>query len=422
MCFPRRLVLPVCFAALAAGALAQTFTFTRVVDTATTLPGGTGTFQSLGTTLAIDSTGRIAFADEGASNKGVYVHSAGTTTKVADLSTAIPGGTGNFTGFTLANGALAPGQLAFRGAGGSGQSGVYAYDGTTLSLLANLGTAIPDGVSTFTSFQVGSASGTRYGLVGSGVSQQQGAYVFDGATLTTLANKSMTAPRIGGTFSSFTSQLALNQGDAAFFAGVTGGSNPGSAVLAYSGGVLRTVAATGEAAAGTGLTFGNMTSQMALDGSTLLFRAGFGPSNSRNGLFATPVAGGALTLVVDNTALVPGRAETFTFVNGPEISGATYLFHGTYASGTGLFYSKDGTLGTILTTADLLDGKALTSLGFAGVAGDTMAFAATFTDGSRGIYSTSLTAIPEPSAIALLAGGAALGLVVWRRRLRSVPG
>lgn len=416
MGFPRHLVLPVSFAALAVGALAQTFSFTRVVDTATTLPGGTGTFQSLGTTVAIDSSGRIAFSDGGATNKGVYLASGGSLTTVADLSTAIPGGTGNFTGFALNSNAVAPGRLAFRS---SGSAGVYAFDGTSLTQLADRSTPIPSGVGNFGNLLAGSASSSQYGIVGS-AGTQQGVYLSDGTTLTTLVNTSTAVPRVGGAFSSIGGggALALDQGNVAFVASVSGGTYSGSAILAYAEGTLRTLAVSGEAAADTGLTFGNMTSQMALDGSNQLFRAGFGPSNSRNGLFLTPVTGGGLTLIVDNTSAVPGLGVNFTFVNAPEISGATYFFHGTYASGSGLFYSRAGSIGTILTTADLLDGKAVSSLGFGAVAGDTMAFAATFTDGSSGIYTTSLTAIPEPSALAALAGGAAFGLVLWRRRSR----
>lgn len=414
---PFRAISPmVAFAASAVFAMAQTFTFTRVVDTATPLPGGSGTFESLGTTVAIDLGGRIVFTDGGTTNKGVYLASGGTLGTIADLATAIPGGTGNFTSFNLNANAIATGQLAFRGGGSSSQSGIYGFNGTSLTTLADRNSLIPDGVSTFTSFQSGSASGTRYGLVGSGPSLQQGVYLAEGATLSTVADKATAVPRIGGAFSSFTNQLALDQGNAVFYAGVTGGSNPGSAIISYSEGTLHTLAATGEAAADTGLMFGNMTSQMAIDGNTILFRAGFGPSNSRNGLFLTSVTGDSLTLVVDNTSVVPGRAENFTFVNAPEISGTNYLFHGTYASGSGLFYSRDGSLGTILTTDDSLDGKVLSSLGFGAVAGDTMVFTAFFTDGSSGIYTTSLAAIPEPSVLAFALGALCWAAVLARRR------
>lgn len=406
----------VAFAASAVFAMAQTFTFTRVVDTTTPLPGGSGTFESLGSTVAIDVGGRIVFSDGGTTNQGVYLASGGAVSTIADLATAIPGGTGNFTSFNLNANAIAPGQLAFRGSGSSGQSGIYGFNGTTLTTLADRNSAIPNGVSTFSIFLAGSASGTRYGLVGNGPVQQQGVYLADGATLSPLADKTTVVPRIGGTFSSFTSQLAFDQDNAVFYAGVTGGSNPGSAIISYAEGTLRTLAATGEAAADTGLMFGNITSQMALDGATVLFRAGFGPSNSRNGLFLTSVTGDSLTLVVDNTSVVPGRAENFTFVNAPEISGTNYLFHGTYASGSGLFYSRDGSLGTILTTDDSLDGKVLSSLGFGAVAGDTMVFTAFFTDGSSGIYTTSLAAIPEPSVLAFALGALCWAAVLVRRR------
>src|SRR3954468_16779649 len=57
---------------------------------------------------------------------------AGVLVKIADTSTPIPGGTGNFTSFLAPvsnRGAVPydPFEIAFRGDGASGQKGVYYY-------------------------------------------------------------------------------------------------------------------------------------------------------------------------------------------------------------------------------------------------------------------------------------------------------
>ena len=73
-----------------------------VASGTTTIPGGTGTFSGFGNHPAI-SAGNLAFFGAGSGGQqGVYrAHPEGPPIKVADLNTAIPGGTGNFTGFGI---------------------------------------------------------------------------------------------------------------------------------------------------------------------------------------------------------------------------------------------------------------------------------------------------------------------------------
>lgn len=73
-----------------------------------------------------------------------------TITKIADTNTAIPNGSGNFTGFGAVS--LDGQDVAFRGLGGSGQDGEYLFDQGVLNRIADTSIAIPNGVGNFMNF------------------------------------------------------------------------------------------------------------------------------------------------------------------------------------------------------------------------------------------------------------------------------
>jgi len=412
-----------CLAALglATATQAQTYTFTKVADTATAVPNGTGNFAALGNMVSVDTAGNVGFGENGASNKGVYFWDSGSLVRAADLNTAIPAGTGNFTGFATFGNGMAGGRVIFRGSG-SGQAGLYVYNssGASLTKIADTGTAIPGGTGNFGSFTTGYVDGSNYAFIASSSDfTQQGIYVSDGTTVTKVADKTSTVPGIGGTYA-WSSQVAFDGGNQAFWANVTGGSQPGNIIGAASGGTLYTLATLGTTAPGAGTLFTSFTSPPDLDGSSVLFRGAFAGGN---GLYAVPLTGGAVTRIADTTFLVPGLGVNFTSFNAPAADDGRFVFSATYTGGSGLFLYDGSTISTILTTADTLDGKAISSLFVSpdGLAGDYLAFRANFTDASAGIFRTSLAAIPEPSTYALLAGGAALGVAAWRRRRAAFP-
>ncbi len=105
-----------------------------VADTDTAIPGGTGNFTFF-TDTSIDG-GEVAFsgASGDLSQQGVYTDVGGSLRVVADLNTAIPGGTGNFDIFT--NPSIDGGDVAFSGFGfGSGsdfEGGLYVEVGGML--------------------------------------------------------------------------------------------------------------------------------------------------------------------------------------------------------------------------------------------------------------------------------------------------
>jgi hypothetical protein len=122
------------------------------------IPNGDGATFTGFSDPVIDA-GLVAFrgADGLSGHVGTYTWTAADGLDVvADLSTPIPDGEGNFTGFgaLFINGIMstADGDVAFRGDGADGQSGVYARIDGTFIRVADTNTEAPGG-GTFTSFQ-----------------------------------------------------------------------------------------------------------------------------------------------------------------------------------------------------------------------------------------------------------------------------
>jgi len=173
-----------------------TFTFRKVADTTTPIPGGTGNFVIF-ESPSIDG-GSVAFKGAGSSGQsGIYLDTGGPLVLIADKSTPIPGGTGNFT--FLNTPSFGGGNVAFVGNGSSGQEGIYIGAGGPLDVVADLNTPIPGGTGNFTSFPSGpiSADGGNVAFVGIGSSSQSGIYIGAGGPLDVVAG-SGGAPSIDG--------------------------------------------------------------------------------------------------------------------------------------------------------------------------------------------------------------------------------
>jgi len=137
---------------------AEAFTFTKVADSSTPVPGGSGNFAGFNFEPSLDR-GNVAFQGSGSSfgQQGIYTDIGGLGV-VADTSTAIPGGSGNFVSTNRPS--LDGGDVAFKGFGSigtSGDHGIYTdiggslmkvvdlsdmLDGKTLSFLSSGGEAL----------------------------------------------------------------------------------------------------------------------------------------------------------------------------------------------------------------------------------------------------------------------------------------
>ena len=102
----------------------------KIADTATLIPGGTGTFTAFPQHPSL-SGDNVAFLGNGSGGQqGLYRAALnGPPIRIADTATPIPGGTGNFTSFLRRGPPIAPAidgtSVAFFGAGSGGQQGIY---------------------------------------------------------------------------------------------------------------------------------------------------------------------------------------------------------------------------------------------------------------------------------------------------------
>src|SRR5690349_18389007 len=84
-----------------------------------------------------------------------------TFTKIADTATPIPGGTGSFSAFQFDSATIKDRDVVFVGVGANGQMGIYLARGAQLTVVADLRTLVPGGSSTFTSFGEAVFDGTN---------------------------------------------------------------------------------------------------------------------------------------------------------------------------------------------------------------------------------------------------------------------
>jgi hypothetical protein len=285
----------------------------RIADRTTLIPAGTGTFAAF-TSLAVaqgalgpnPSPSLVAFIGSGAGQQGIYgCGPIEPCLRIADRTTAIPGGTGTFDAFSslalMAN-VFAPSpsssRLAFIGSGVN-QQGVYACDSATpvepCSPIADLTTEIPGGSGSFTGFGgvdlaqdvLGSvppqSAPLRVVFIGSGVNQQ-GVYGCDTALpvepCRAIADLTTSIPEGTGTFTGFAAISASLEHTAFLGLGADGQAG------IYVASTLKKVVAVGDRLTGkvvAGLRFG----RDGLAGNRLGFTATF--VDGSEGVFVTEV-------------------------------------------------------------------------------------------------------------------------------------
>jgi hypothetical protein len=100
---------------------------------------------------AIDN-GSVVFVGFNPGVIGIYSNIGGALNRLADTSTPIPGSPDDFF-VTFGPAVISDGTLAFKASGSGGQNGIYAGIGGGLSKLADTSTPIPGGSGDFTIFE-----------------------------------------------------------------------------------------------------------------------------------------------------------------------------------------------------------------------------------------------------------------------------
>jgi hypothetical protein len=114
---------------------------TVIANKVTAVPGGSGTFSAFGTFVpaASLSGSQVAFYGSNSSQSGLYSYSNGSLAKIVDTNTSVPGGSGDFSSlFQVIS--LSGGHVAFLGNGGSGTDhGIYTDLPNALTRLIGIG-------------------------------------------------------------------------------------------------------------------------------------------------------------------------------------------------------------------------------------------------------------------------------------------
>ncbi len=296
-------------------------TLSRVVDKATAIPSGGGMLFTDFTDPVISGS-NVALQGQGSGGlAGIYLFSGGVLSRVADTNTSIPGGSGTFT--FLAPPVISGSNVAFFGTGSLGQ-GIYLFSGGALSRIADTSTAIPNGSGTFTTFNnVIAISGGNLAFQASGTSQD-GIYLFSGGALSRIADKNTPIPAGAANFDLFNPPV-ISGSNVAFI----GGTVPAQGTYLHNGVSLSRVADTSTPIPGGVGQFNAFFSPPAINGSGAFLAFG---SAGQEGIYGF-TGSLSLGRVADKSTPIPSGVGTFTDFSTPDISGGAVTFRGAGGAG-----------------------------------------------------------------------------------------
>lgn len=393
---------------------ATTFSFTKIVDTNTPIPGCTGIQRNFG--LPSLDKGIVAFScgafEPGffRRNEGIYkVNKDGSLKVVANQNTPVPDGTGNFQSFDN-DISLDKGVVAFVGASALGlqsfTQGLYtAKQDDSLQVVANQNTLIPGGTGNFGNFAAVSLDKQTVAFIGA---PNGGVYTNVGGSLQVVADQNTPIPGSTGNFTNFR-MPSLDKGNVVFVgdgAAGFGGAAPQQGIYTNVGGSLKVVADQNIPIPGGTGNFTNFANPLLDNGNVVfqgsdIFNRSLGVS--QQGIYMTKV-GGTLKVVADQNTAVPGGIGNFVTLGVPSFDKGNVAFFGGFdlvqigppgsfrATKSGIYANLGGSLMKIIDSNDSLDGKTIiyVDLGREALSGDQIVFRVGFTDGSQGIYVTRL--------------------------------
>jgi hypothetical protein len=267
-----------------------------VADGDSAIPGGTGNFHVFSSPSIDGDTVAFIGYSESALQQGIYIAAdAGFPlwfkTKVADLNTPIPDGSGNFWQFGAPS--LDGYDVVFRGIGGtvpglipptgSMWDGIYIKrSGSTLKKVVDRNNSIPGGSGTFTEFGDPSLDGRSLAFRGKGDFGHEGIFVVAethlGMFMYTIADRNTPIPDGTGTFVRF-SNPAKDGGSVAFW-GISSDGLQQGIYIKRSGGSLEKVIAAGDEIDGKTVISLVGFGREGLSGISLAFRVAFDDGSS----------------------------------------------------------------------------------------------------------------------------------------------
>jgi hypothetical protein len=383
---------------LIADQVVAAYSFQKIVDTSSAIPGGVGTFTAFDET-AYDGN-YLSFRARGAGGQeGVYLWDGAALSAVADVSTAAPEGAGQFDDFLALS--LDAGHVAFV-ASGTVKDGVYTTLGGVLRRVADTSMTMPSSTVPFTQFTFsGDVAITGDNIVFSAFGANEtaanaGVYRESGGALMRVADRTTAIPEFDGSFIFFSAVDAWT-GEALFAGGQgTGGGNGFYTTAGASAGQLRAVLNADSAVPGLSNPISIFSpNTIRIDGAQIAFSA----ADSVGGRGVYLDQGGLIQTIADKNTLDPVTGVAFTSLGTAySLSAGAVAFQGSSTGPTGLYVHKIGTIHNIIHASTMLDSKIVASVGLYGesLANDNIAFRATFTDGTSGIYVATST-ITDPN-------------------------
>lgn len=388
-------------AGLALTVLCHAQTFVRVADTTTPIPGAAGSFTGFDHSPNMIDPTSVAFIGTGTGqHQGIYRGTGPEVLKVvADTNTVMPGTTSPFASFDVPSATFGP--VFFRGFGG-GRTGIYREAASGVDRVIDA-----EGTTAFgrvTAFGIGGAfrngNAITRGVPGSLVTDTPtpGGVIVAGVEDPDFANSANT---MGFAASYVRTGSGFHQG----LITSTQGSpaqihleRPFTATFQISGGLLTSA----------------FTAIVTTPSDSAIWNTWFSTDQRLVVVGETPIPNGSgaftdlVTVAGGDTLFFPPLSVDFAFVGRGAGGQEGIYYYGTHRS--------VGPRGVheLIARGDTLDGRIVQSLslGRDGLHGYSVAFRATFTDGSAGIY---YAVVPEPTYLSLVG----LTITLAQRRRRS---
>lgn len=411
-------------ATLPAAPAAAQWTFTRVADLATPVPGLGG--ETFGDLPDDPGEGPSAFGPlvqfRGATESGfdgvagLYLFSNGSLSRVVDTTQERPGNPGVTYGEFNEAASLANGWSAFV-TEGNPEDGIYRVSGGSHFLVADESTLVPSGGgATFSDLSPPSTSAGEVAFFGD-FDGGEGLYLFDGTSLVRIVDTSMQAPGSTETYWQFLAWPSLDGGQIAFVAELT--SDAG--LYSWNGATVQRLAdGTTPDPRGVAGTFGFLFGDPApsLDAGQVAFRSRlvipFDETSNTHvpGVF---LWNGSSLVTIAQTGDPRPDAGTFDFADREDwvsISGGRVLF--TSNGGEALWLWEAGAITRILGEGDALDDVVVDDIfiGPEALSGNCMAFTVIEQADSEALVYQACLATQPIAEVPTLGGAAAAALAV----------
>lgn len=382
------LILLLVMMACCSQSLFADITLTRVADTTTTIPGGIGNFTRFDW-LSLDR-GTLVFAND---RRGIYRFRDGQLENVVDAETILPDG---LAFFDLRYPAVDGETIVFWGRSSDGiasyTKGVYSFTEGNVSAIADTNTTLPDGNGSFAKFSPPVVQDGRVAFVAE-TDSGEGVFLFD-QEIRTVADVSTVVPGKNELFQGFFSRVRIDGRTVMF------GGNSATEV-----GIFGEIDGKLERIVSKDSTELRTIADFSTNDGNVIFRGI--DEVGKHGIYESAMgSGGSLTRIADADSfepalLDPGYPFPRSSIALASADGFAILAN-TSDGEHGIFWFREGEWTQVAKSGELLDGLPISRIEpFDGheLSDTQLGFTVNFEGNGQAVY---LATIPEPSALALL--------------------